>query len=69
MVAICSRIGDRLKSMNLSLLKRIDWKGDESCFDRSFGVRILLSSITFDDTLSSLPSGGVVQTLFRLQFI
>ena len=45
-VAICARIGDRLKSMNLSLLE-IDWKDDE--FVSIGRLCPNISSITFED--------------------
>ena len=45
-IAICSRIGDRLKSMNLSFLE-IDWKDDE--FVSIGRLCPNISSITFDD--------------------
>ena len=46
MIAICSRIGDRLKSMNLSV-SEIDWKGDEFVSIGRLCPNIF--SITFDD--------------------
>ena len=45
-IAICARIGDRLKSMNLSLLE-IDWKSDE--FMSIGRLCPNISSIIFDD--------------------